>query len=98
MRSREQDQTGYRTVSGFVSAAGAPTGAGFTASKIATADYMIRFTPPFRAAPDLTATQDGTTGYARYFPGGPDRVEIGTYNTAGAATDSAFHFVARGLA
>jgi hypothetical protein len=102
MKSTQQDQQGgVRTVSGRVADTGSGlSGAGFIPSRTGTGVYTIRFTPPFRAAPEVTASPSQGGGLSANVEHPPDAalITVKTYTNAAAAQDTRFSFIARGLA
>jgi len=87
-----------RTVNGLVSAAGVATGAGFIVTKTGTGSYIIRFTPPFRASPSVSATLVGVTaGQTAQAQLAADNTGIVTSSANGTIVDAQFAFTAVGL-
>lgn len=100
MRTLEQDGTGIRTVSGFVSGAGVITsGIGFVVTKTGTGAYTIRFYPGFRSYLSMVASLNNGGFFVASWTQGGD-VLVSTYS-AGASpvqVDMGFYFTLRGLA
>jgi hypothetical protein len=55
MRTMEQEtRGGTRSVRGVIAGTGSSSGPGWTATHRALGDYLLRFSPPFKAAPVVT--------------------------------------------
>lgn len=91
----------YRTVSGIVAADGSESSSEFSVTKNGTGDYTVTFTTAFAEVPAFVATPNAATarilGMDNAAPTA-SAVRVVARSTAGTATDTAFHFNARGLA
>ena len=89
--------TAMRTIRGTIAANGAITrGEGFTVTKGGSASYTINWTAAaFSAVPSTVMTGEADRAQIASLPQTQTCVVV-TYNAVGAATDMAFHFIARG--
>jgi hypothetical protein len=88
-----------RTVRGYVTAAAAPTGTGFTVTKTGTGAYQLRFTPPFGAPPNVVASSAQAGSAVANIGSGVDAASAAVVmyvSTTGALVDQPFHFIATG--
>lgn len=88
-----------RTLRGQVSAAGAVVlGSGFTSSRSSAGIFAVNFTTAFSAQPVVVPSLFGATGNFNVAGANAASCQVNTYDTAWAAADRAFNFIAIGPA
>lgn len=86
---------GVAPIRGVVTSAGAVSlGTGFTVVTTGTGLYTITITVPLPSIPIVIPTVFNAAGEATYTVATMSEIKISTFNTAGAATNQAFAFIA----
>jgi hypothetical protein len=94
MRTAQRDQSGLVTFTGAF--ASGPSGSGvaypgvpYTFTRTGTGAYTIRFDAALQPLTVVCTTNSGQIALAAV---GPGLLQVGTYNTTGAAFDGSVHF------
>jgi len=86
---------GVAPIRGLVTSTGTITlGSGFSVATTGTGLYTITFTVPLPNTPVVVPSVFNSSGEATYTFASTAEVKISTFNTAGAATNQAFSFIA----
>jgi hypothetical protein len=100
VRSQEQDQASYRTVSGYFngSTGAVISGTGFSVTRTGVGAYTVRFHRPFRAPPHIVATPVGGQNFVATNAIAVDSFGLDNRVYSGGSNDANQMFTARGLA